>query len=99
MMNKNSSFVKMYSAEWCHDCKAMLIFFEEKNVAYKVYHVDQDQQATDRLIKLCNGKKIVPTLQIGKKVYINPSIEYMKSIVNPISKVNLDSTGNGGKIV
>ena len=41
-MIKSPAFVKMYSADWCHDCKAMLTFFEEKNVAYKVFHVDQD---------------------------------------------------------
>jgi glutaredoxin len=88
-MNEESALIKMYSADWCHDCKAMLKFFEEKNVAYKVYHVDHDPQAVKQLMKLCDGKKIIPTLEIGNKVYINPSIEFMQDIVNPLDNSQL----------
>lgn len=84
-MNEESAFVKMYSADWCYDCKAILNFFEEKNVAYKVYHVDHDAQAVEQLMKLCDGKKIIPTLEIGNKVYINPSIEFIQDLVNPLN--------------
>ena len=77
-------FVKMYSTDWCHDCKALLSFFEEKNVSYKVIHVDSDPQAIEKLKLICGGKKIVPTLEIEGKVYINPSDEYLKSVVNPL---------------
>ena len=83
-MGKESKLVKIYSTDWCYDCKAMLKFFEEKNIAYKVFHVDQDQGAVERLMQLCGGKKIVPTLEIGKKVYVNPSVEFMQTIVSPI---------------
>jgi len=74
-------FVKMYSADWCHDCKAVLSFFEEKNIDYKVINVDTDPKAIERLKQLCDGKKIVPTLEINGKVYINPSIEILNSII------------------
>jgi glutaredoxin len=74
-------FVKMYSANWCHDCKAVLSFFEEKNIDYKVINVDTDPQAIERLKQLCGGKKIVPTLEIGGEVYINPPIDILKSLI------------------
>ena len=74
-------FVKMYSANWCHDCKAVLSFFEEKNINYKVINVDTDPQAIEKLKQLCGGKKIVPTLEIDGKVYINPPIDILKSLI------------------
>ena len=74
-------FVKMYSAEWCYDCKAMLSFFEEKNVDYKVIDVDTDPEAVERLKQLCGGKKIVPTLEINGQVYVNPTLETLKSLI------------------
>jgi len=74
-------FVKMYSADWCYDCKAVLSFFEEKNIDYKVINVDSDPKAVEKLKQLCDGKKIVPTLEINGKVYINPTIDTLKSII------------------
>jgi len=74
-------FVKMYSADWCHDCKAVLSFFEEKNIDYKVINVDSDPKAVEKLKQLCDGKKIVPTLEINGKVYINPTIDTLNSII------------------
>ena len=74
-------FVKMYSADWCHDCKAVLSFFEEKNIDYKVINVDSDPKAVEKLKQLCDGKKIVPTLEINGEVYINPTIDTLKSII------------------
>ena len=74
-------FVKMYSAEWCYDCKAMLSFFEEKNVDYKVIDVDTDPEAIERLKQLCGGKKIVPTLEINGQVYINPTLDTLKGLI------------------
>ena len=74
-------FVKMYSADWCHDCKAVLSFFEEKNIDYKVINVDTDPKAIERLKQLCDGKKIVPTLEINGKVYINPTIDILNGII------------------
>ena len=74
-------FVKMYSANWCHDCKAVLSFFEEKNINYKVINVDTDPQAIEKLKQLCGGKKIVPTLEINGKVYINPPIDILKNLI------------------
>lgn len=74
-------FVKIYSAEWCYDCKAMLTFFEEKNVDYKVIDVDTDPGAIDRLKQLCGGKKIIPTLEINGQVYVNPTLDTLKDLI------------------
>ena len=74
-------FVKMYSANWCYDCKAMLSFFEEKNVSYKVINVDNNPKAVEKLMQLCDGKKIVPTLEIKGEVYINPTLDSLKDLI------------------
>jgi mycoredoxin len=74
-------FVKMYSTNWCHDCKAMQSFFEEKNIEYEVINVDTDPRAIETLKKLCGGKKIVPTLEIKGAVYVNPPIDTLKGLI------------------
>ena len=74
-------FVKMYSADWCHDCKAVLSFFEEKNIDYKVINIDTEPRAIERLKQLCGGKKIVPTLEINGQVYINPTLDTLKGLI------------------
>ena len=74
-------FVKMYAADWCPDCQAMLSFFEKNDVAYKVINVDKNIQAVESLKKICNGKKIVPTLEIEGKVFINPSLDDLGKVL------------------
>jgi glutaredoxin len=74
-------FVKMYSADWCYDCKALLSFFEQENVSYEVYNVDHDPQAVERLKQICGGKKIVPTLEIKGQVYVNPTLDSLKELI------------------
>ena len=74
-------FIKMYSADWCFDCKAMVTLFEENNVAYKLFNVDNDPQAIDKLKDLCGGKKIVPTLEIEGQIYVNPTIDSVTKLI------------------
>ena len=68
-------FVKMYSANWCHDCKAMVAFLDNHNVPYQVINVDNNAKAIETLKNLCDGKKIIPTLEVEGRVFINPSID------------------------
>ena len=42
-------FVKMYSAEWCPDCKEMELFLDKHDVAYQVINVDNNAQAVENL--------------------------------------------------
>jgi glutaredoxin len=74
-------FDKMYSADWCYDCKAILLFFEEQNIDYKVINVDADPRAIEKLKQLCGGKKIVPTLEIDGEIYVNPLIDTLKGLL------------------
>ena len=38
-------FVKVYSADWCFDCKTVISYLEQNNVAYQLINVDKDQNA------------------------------------------------------
>ena len=67
-MENNMAFIKMYSADWCYDCQAMLSYFEEKNIAYKVINIDHEPQAVEKLKQLCGGKKIIGP-EIGRVLW------------------------------
>lgn len=75
-------FVKMFSADWCVDCQNMLNFFEQNNIVYQVVNVDKDETAIDELKSICGGKRIVPTLDIEGKYFINPSIREVSEYIN-----------------
>jgi glutaredoxin len=68
-------FVKMYSANWCPDCQAMVSFLDKHDVPYQIINVDKNMEAIDNLKKICDGKRIVPTLEVEGKVFINPSFD------------------------
>ena len=77
-------FVKIYSANWCPDCQAMVSFLDKHDVAYQVINVDKNAKAVENLKTLCGGKKIVPTLEVEGKVFVNPSIdEFGKFLLIP----------------
>ena len=50
-------FVKIYSADWCHDCQAILSFFEKQNIDYKVINVDTDPKAIEKLKEIEHDDK------------------------------------------
>jgi glutaredoxin len=77
-------FVKMYSADWCFDCKNVVQFFEKNNVAYQLINVDHDHTAVETLKKLCDGKRIVPTLEVEGNILINPSLDELTAYFNPV---------------
>lgn len=81
-MESLTPFIKMYSTEWCHDCKAMLALFEENNVICKIIQVDSDPVAIEKLKVICGGKKILPTIEMEGKTFINPSIDYIRGLLN-----------------
>jgi glutaredoxin len=55
--------VKMYSSEWCPDCRRAKHFLDEHGIEYSVINVDQDAAAEQELLNKV-GKRAVPQLVI-----------------------------------
>ena len=48
--------IKMYSADWCSDCRVAKNFLDEHNIAYELIDVSKDALAAD-YVRSVNGVK------------------------------------------
>ncbi len=55
--------LKLYSAEWCADCRNAKRFLDEQGVDYELVEIDKDEQAA-RLLEERTGKRGIPCLLI-----------------------------------
>jgi mycoredoxin len=56
--------IVLYSTAWCRDCRAAKRFLDERGIAYEEIDIEKDPAAAEIVMKLNNGMKTVPTLDI-----------------------------------
>ncbi len=56
--------IVMYTTAWCRDCKAAKKFLGERGVAYEEIDIEQTPAAAEIVMKLNNGMRKVPTLDV-----------------------------------
>jgi len=54
----------MYTTPWCRDCKAAKKFLAERGIAYEEIDIEQNPAAAEIVMKLNNGMRKVPTLDV-----------------------------------
>ena len=73
--------IKMYSAEWCSDCIVAKNFLDDNKVLYELIDITKDLAASEYVIKVNGGKRIIPTFDIEGKIYTNPGIVELSKII------------------
>ena len=77
----------MYGTTWCGDCVRAKAVFENFQIDYDFVNIEEDEMAAQKVMEINNGKKVVPTLIIGKVPYTNPSYSELQELIQPyISK-------------
>lgn len=71
----------LYGADWCPDCQRAKSYLQENNIDYKFIDVDLDKTATEKVEKINNGKRIIPTVIINNKPYTNPNNAKLASVL------------------
>jgi mycoredoxin len=61
--------VTMYTTEWCSDCRRAKSFMKERGVAFREVNIEDDPEAAALVMKVNNGKRKVPTLEIGGRYF------------------------------
>ena len=61
--------VTMYTTGWCPDCRRAKSFMKERGVEFREVNIEQDQSAEKIVIKANNGKRKVPTLEVGGRYF------------------------------
>ncbi|WP_111707404.1 FAD-dependent oxidoreductase [Lutibacter citreus] len=83
--------IKLYGADWCPDCRRAKSFLNDNNIEFTFIDVDLNKEATLRVEKINNGKRIIPTVIINKKSFTNPDNIKLSSVlgVNEVGRVQL----------
>jgi mycoredoxin len=59
----------MYTTRWCPDCQRAKSFLKERGLAYREVNIEEDESAEEIVIKANDGKRKVPTLEVGGRFF------------------------------
>ncbi len=57
--------ITIYTTTWCPDCWRTKSFLKKRGVAYREVNIEKDPSGEEIVLKANNGKRKVPTLEIG----------------------------------
>jgi len=73
--------IKMYSADWCSDCRIAKKYLDEHNILYELIDVSKDPAAADYVRSVNGGKRIIPTFDIEGQIHTNPGINELVKLI------------------
>ena len=74
----NKKKLKVYTTEWCGDCKVLYKYFLQRNVNYETFDIDFDEESLKEVLLVSLGRRVIPTLDYGDFVLINPPISVLE---------------------
>jgi mycoredoxin len=60
--------ILLYTTSWCRDCRAATKFLDARGIAYEEIDIEKDPGAAEIVMKLNDGLRKVPTLDIEGKI-------------------------------
>ena len=83
--------IELYGADWCPDCRRAKSFLTDNNIEFTFIDVDLDKNATEKVEKINNGKRIIPTVIINDKPFTNPNNVELSAVlgINEAGRVQL----------
>ena len=61
--------ITMYSTNWCPDCWRAKSFLKARGVPFREVNIEEDPSAEKIVIEANNGKRTVPTLEVGGRYF------------------------------
>jgi glutaredoxin len=61
--------VTMYTTHGCPDCRRAKYFLQQRGVEYREVNIEENEHAEAIVLKANNGKRRVPTLQVGDRYF------------------------------
>jgi len=59
----------MYSTTWCPDCRRAKSFLKDRGIEVQEINIEDDPDAEDLVIRVNNGRRKVPTIQVGDRFF------------------------------
>ena len=61
--------LRIYTTSWCPDCRYAKNFLRERGVSFEEVNVDEDPDAEELILRVNNGRRKVPTIQLGDRYF------------------------------
>jgi glutaredoxin len=61
--------ITMYTTARYPDCRRAETFLKERGVEYREVNIEEDESAEEIVIRANNGKRKVPTLEVGGRYF------------------------------
>lgn len=61
--------IRMYSTSWCPDCREARAFLRERHLPFEEIDIDEDPEAAEFVQSVNNGKRKVPTFDVGGRMF------------------------------
>ena len=61
--------IRVYSTRWCPDCRWTKQFLRERGIPFEEINVDEDPDAEDLVLRVNEGRRKVPTLEVGGRYF------------------------------
>jgi mycoredoxin len=66
--------VTMFTTNWCGYCRRLKRQMEDEGIAFREVDLDRDASHDDRIRHATGGYRTVPTLEIGGRLLVNPTL-------------------------
>ena len=73
--------IDLYGADWCPDCRRAKAYLQNNGINYRHIEVDKYEWASEKVIQINKGKRIIPTILINDVPYTNPNNAVLKEVL------------------
>ena len=70
--------ITMYTTFWCGDCRRTKTFLKERGIEFREVNIDRSPEAEEIVLRVNNGKRKVPTLEIDGRYFANSPFDPYK---------------------
>ena len=73
--------VQLFGADWCPDCRRAKSYLRDNGINFQFIDVDAHAWATDEVVRINKGKRIIPTIIINDTAYTNPDNGVLQDVL------------------
>ena len=72
--------IKMYSADWCSDCRVAKKYLDDQLVEYELIDITKDSNAAEYVMNVNGGKESYRLLLLTPKYILTPEFKNYQSL-------------------
>ena len=71
--------IRLFTTTWCGHCSRLKRQLDAAGIAYEEVDLDEQRHYGDKIVAKSGGYRIVPSVEVGDELLINPSVEDVKA--------------------